>query len=63
MTTLLDSEIKYSRITRDYDILIAGQIVASAANYSDAEAIRTRLLAERRDEGMYASATELDGGA
>lgn len=57
MTTLLDSEIKYSRITKDYDILIAGQIVASAGNYSDAEEIRTRLLAERRTE------TELDGGA
>lgn len=62
-TTLLDSEIRYSPDTQDYDILICGQCVASAHNYSLAEAKRTRLLAERRDEGMYASAAELDGGA
>lgn len=63
MTTLLDSEIKYSRITKDYDILICGQIAASAPNYSAAEAIRTQLLSERMDDGLYATASELDGGA
>jgi hypothetical protein len=63
MTTLLDSEIKYSRDTKDYDILICGQYVGSASTYSQAETIRTHALAERRDEGLYATATELDGGA
>lgn len=60
-TQLLDSEIVYCRASRDYDILIAGVICASAATYGQAEAIRTRLLAERRDEGHYATATALDG--
>lgn len=59
-TAILDSEIVYRRETRDYDILICGQIVAGAANFFEAEAIRTRLLTERRDEGAYATATELD---
>lgn len=62
-TAILDSEIVYCRATRDYDILICGQIVASAANFFEAEAIRTRVLAERRDEGHYATAHELDGDA
>lgn len=62
-TQLLDSEIRYSRETQDYDILICDQVVASAPNYRDAEQVRTRLLAERRAEGLYATATELDGGA
>src|SRR4030095_14441570 len=52
-TALLDTEIKYNRANRDYDILICGQYVASAANYSEAETIRTRALSERRDEGCY----------
>jgi hypothetical protein len=61
-TALLDTEIKYNRANHDYDILIAGIAVASAPDYRKAEAKRTQLLAERRDEGLYASASELDDG-
>lgn len=60
-TQLLDTEIRYSRATRDYDILVDGIAVASAANYHDAEAIRTKLIADRRVEGLYATVSELDG--
>ena len=63
MTNLLDTFIRYDNRTKDYAIYAAGQIVAYAPSYGEAEAIRTRLLAERRDEGQYASATDLDGGA
>lgn len=62
-TALLDSEIVYDRITRDYAILIAGVPCGFGRTYSEAEGIRTQLLAERRDEGAYATAGELDGGA
>lgn len=46
-TTLLDSEIVYDRITRDYTILIAGVACDFGRTYSEAEGIRTQLLAER----------------
>lgn len=60
---ILDSEIRYSRETRDYEILIAGQCIGFADTLPYAERIRTRALSERRDEGLYATASELDGGA
>lgn len=47
MTTLLDSEIKYDRITKDYAVYIAGELIGYGANYSEAEQIRTAALAER----------------
>ncbi len=60
-TALLDTEIVYSRLDKCYDIFVANTLVASAPTYGEAEAKRTQLLADRRAEGLYASATELDG--
>jgi hypothetical protein len=47
MTTLLDTEIKYDRITREYEVIVAGETVGWSSNYRDAEAIRTAALAGR----------------
>lgn len=50
MTTLLDSEIKYDKITRDYAVFICGQLVGYGANYAQAEQIRTaKLIAHYED--------------
>jgi hypothetical protein len=46
MTTLLDSEIKYDRITKDYAIYIGGELIGYGSTYSEAEQIRTEALAE-----------------
>lgn len=46
MTTLLDSEIKYDRETRDYAVYIGGELIGYGRNYHDAEQIRTQALWE-----------------
>ena len=61
-TALLDSEIVYSRLDKCYDLFVAGVLVACAPTYGGAEAKRTHILAERRDEGLYATASDPDGG-
>lgn len=44
MTILLDSEIKYDRITKDYAVYVAGELVGYGANYAEAEQLRTAEL-------------------
>lgn len=46
MTTLLDSEIKYDRTTKDYAVYISGELIGYGRNYSEAEQIRTEALSE-----------------
>jgi hypothetical protein len=46
-TTVADSEIKYDRTTKDYAIYVAGELIAYAPNYRDAEQVRTQALAAR----------------
>lgn len=48
MTTLLDTEIKYDRTTKDYAVYIAGQIVGYGKNYREAEEIRTAEIVAQR---------------
>lgn len=47
MTTLLDTEIRYDRKTRDYAVYVAGELVGYGRTYSEAEQIRTAALATR----------------
>lgn len=60
-TQLLDTEIVYCRETRDYAVTVCGVIVGFGRNFADAEAIRTRVLAERQQDGYYHTAELLDG--
>ena len=46
MTTLLNSEIKYNRETKDYDLYINGEYIGSASSYYHAEQMRTQALWE-----------------
>lgn len=62
-TQLLDTEIVYDRTTKDYAITVCGIIVGFGRTYSEAEAIRTQVLAERQQDGYYHTATLLDGDA
>lgn len=47
MTNIDNTEIKFGRITKDYAILVDGEIIGYAPNYREAEQIRTHYLAER----------------
>jgi hypothetical protein len=42
-----DSSIGYDRLTKDYAVYVGGELIAYAANYAEAEAIRTAALAAR----------------
>jgi len=48
MTTLLDTEIKYDRTTRDYAVKVNGEIVGYGKDYKEAEQIRTAELGKRK---------------
>jgi hypothetical protein len=62
-TAILDTEIVYDKTTHDYAVTVCGVIVGFGRNYSEAEAVRTRVLAERRADGYYHTATLLDGAS
>jgi hypothetical protein len=49
MTTIDNTEIKYDRITKDYAVLVDGEIIGYGANYREAEQVRTAYLAQRRE--------------
>jgi hypothetical protein len=42
-----DSEICYDRLTKDYMVIVAGEVVGYAPSYHAAEQVRTAALAER----------------
>ncbi len=48
MTTLLNTEIKRDRTTKDYAIYIDKEIIGYGKDYQEAEQIRTAELAKRR---------------
>lgn len=51
MTTLCDSEIKYSRETRDYAVFVNGQLVGYGRNFAEAEQLRTAELIAHYEDG------------
>jgi hypothetical protein len=48
MTTLLNTEIKRDRITKDYAVYVDGEIIGYGKDYQEAEQIRTEELSKRR---------------
>lgn len=44
-----NTEIRYDRMTRDYAVLVDGQVIGYGRNYSEAEQKRTEYLAERAE--------------
>lgn len=61
MTTLNDTEIKYQRDTKDYDVIVAGEYIGSAKTYREAEQLRTAAIADHLhlDPADYADAALL----
>lgn len=49
MTTLLNTEIKFDRITKDYAVYADGIIIGYGKDYRDAEQVRSEFLSANRN--------------
>jgi hypothetical protein len=57
-----EKEIRYSRITRDFDLYIDGQYVGSRSSYHEAEVALDEIILDKLTHGDHLTATQLDGG-
>jgi hypothetical protein len=57
-----NTEIKYSRETRDYDLFIEGEYVGSAPTYGEGRHILDQVILDKLTHGDHLTATQLDGG-
>lgn len=61
LATELETEIKYNRDTRDFDLYIDGRYVGSAASYGEARYRLDAAVLDMLAHGDHRTATDLDG--
>jgi hypothetical protein len=49
MTTLLNTEIKRDRITKDYAVYVDGELIGYGKDYKEAEQVRSEFLSVNRN--------------
>lgn len=58
---MINTEIKYSRETKDYDCYVDGRYIGSRPTYSQADTLINQTVRDLIADGMVLTATELDG--